>query len=143
MYIIAPAETKLAVTMQSQTLTSLLQVELSKRGFSMKELPVEVPEGQDNGGTSTFFVSLSSLKHLRDEYGLKAIVLGNAYFLPDRVDPTRFVVAEAYLRVIDTETLDVLCYMTLTDTYGGDDLDKVATAFAQELAGWTNTTPVK
>lgn len=142
MYIVAPAETKLTVTMQSQLMTSLLSAELSRQGFSLKELPVEVPEDRDEG-EKTFFVSLSSLKHLRESYGLKAVLVGNAYFIPDRTDPLRTNVVAAYLRVVDTENLDVLCHISLSDTYGGDNLEDVARGFAKALARKAGFAPVQ
>jgi len=143
MYIVPPVETKLAVTMQSQMLTSLLAAELSRRGFALKEIPVETPEGGYGQEQNVFFVSLASLNQLREKYGFRAVLVGNAYFIPDKENPLDFNVGAAFLRVVDIGTLDVLCHVTLTDTYGGDTLEDVARGFAQVLAQKASLAPAQ
>ena len=106
LYIVAPAETKLASTMQSQLMTGLLSARLSENGFTLKELPVEAPPEQCERDQNTFFVSLETLRHLREDYGLEAILVGNVYFVADERDPTVIWVRAAYLRLVDTGTLD-------------------------------------
>jgi hypothetical protein len=134
MLIVAPAETKLASTMQSQLLTSLLSAQLSGRGFVLKELPVEAPEEQSERDHNTFFVSLETLKHLRENYGLEAILIGNVYFVADDHDPTVTWVRAAYLRLVDTGTLDVLCHVSVSDQYQGDSMEAAARVLALALA---------
>ena len=134
MYIVAPAETKLASTIQSQLLTSLLSAQLSGRGFILKELPVEAPSEQSEQDQNSFFVSLETLKHLRESYGLEAIIIGNVYFVADERDRTVVWVRAAYLRLVDTGTLDVLCHVSISDQYGGESMEKAAQGLALALA---------
>jgi hypothetical protein len=134
LYIVAPAETKLASTMQSQLMTSLLSARLSENGFTLKELPVEAPPEQGEKDQNTFFVSLETLKHLREDYGLEAILVGNVYFVADERDPTVIWVRAAYLRLVDTGTLDVLCHVSISDRYRGESMESAAQALALALA---------
>ena len=134
LYIVAPAETKLVSTMQSQLLTSLLSAGLSENGFTLKELPVEVPSEQSEMDRNSFFVSLETLKRLREDYGLEAILVGNAYFVADERDPSVIWVRAAYLRLVDTQTLDVLCHVSISDKYRGESMESAAQALALALA---------
>lgn len=135
MYIVAPAETKLVSTLQSQLLTSLLSAELSGRGFTLKELPVEAPSEQSEKDQNSFFVSLETLRRLREDYGLEAILVGNVYFVPDKLDPTVVYVKAAHLRLVDTGTLDVLCHVSYSDQYRVESVESVAEGLALALAG--------
>ena len=130
-YIVGPAETKLVSNMQSQLLTNLLSAELSRRKFTVKELPVEMPPEQSNKGGNSFFVSLGTLKYLRDTYALEAILVGNVYFVSDGGD---IGVKAAYLRLVDTTTLNVLCHISISDGYSGDSMEDTARALALALA---------
>jgi hypothetical protein len=134
MYIVAPAETKLMSTVQSQLLTSLLSAQLSDNGFTLKELPVEAPAEQSEKDRNSFFVSLETLRHLREDYGLEAILVGNVYFVADERDPTVIWVRAAYLRLVDTATLDVLCHVSISDRYRGDSMEDAARSLAFALA---------
>jgi hypothetical protein len=134
MYIVAPAETKLVSTMQSQLLTSLLSAQLSGNGFTLKELPVEAPPEQSEKTQNSFFVSLETLKYLRESYGLEAILIGNVYFVADERDPTVIWVRAAYLRLVDTGTLDVLCHVSISDRYRGESMESAAQALGLALA---------
>jgi len=134
LYIVAPAETKLVSTMQSQLMTSLLSAQLSDNGFTLKELPVEAPSEQSEKDQNTFFVSLETLKRLREDYGLEAILVGNVYFVADEHDPTIILVRAAYLRLVDTATLDVLCHVSISDKYRGDSMEGAAQSLALALA---------
>jgi hypothetical protein len=134
LYIVAPAETKLVSTMQSQLMTSLLSAQLSDNGFTLKELPVEAPAEQSEKDQNTFFVSLETLKRLREDYGLEAILVGNVYFVADEHDPTIILVRAAYLRLVDTATLDVLCHVSISDKYRGDSMEGAAQILARALA---------
>jgi hypothetical protein len=51
---------------------------------------------------------------LREHFDLQAILIGNVYFSGGRRD---WGVSAAYMRLVDIETLDVLCHVTVT---GGD-----------------------
>lgn len=134
LYIVAPAETKLVSTMQSQLLTSLLSAQLSDQGFTLKELPVEAPPEQSEKEQNSFFVSLETLKYLREDYGLEAILVGNVYFVADERDPTVIRVRAVYLRLVDTGTLDVLCHVSISDRYSGESMESAAQALALALA---------
>ncbi len=130
-YIVGPAETKLVSNIQSQRLTNLLSAELSKRKFTVKELPVETTTEQSNEGQNSFFVSLGTLKYLRDTYALEAILVGNAYFVSGGSD---IRVKAAYLRLVDTTTLNVLCHVSISDGVSGDPMEDTARALALALA---------
>ncbi len=134
-YIVGPAETKLVSNMQSQLLTNLLSAELSRRKFTVKELPVETPPEQTDKGGNTFFVSLGTLKYLRDTYALEAILVGDVYFVLDRGD---IGVRAAYLRLVDTTTLNVLCHVSISDGYSGYSMEDTARALALALAKEAN-----
>ena len=134
MYIVAPAETKLVSTMESQLLTSLLSAQLSHQGFTLKELPVEAPSEQSEKDKNSFFVSLETLRRLRENYGLEAILVGNVYFVADERDPTVVWVRAAYLRLVDTGTLDVLCHISISDEYRGESMENAARGLALALA---------
>jgi hypothetical protein len=131
---VAPAETKLVSTMHSQLLTGLLSAQLSKRGFTLKELPVEAPSVQAEKEENSFFVSLEALKKLREEYGLEGILIGNVYFVPDDRDRTVIRVKAVYLRLVDTGTLDVLCHVWIPDSYAGESMEEAAQKLAFSLA---------
>jgi hypothetical protein len=130
-YIVGPAETKLVSNIHSQLLTNLLSAELSKRKFTVKELPVETTPEQSNKGQNSFFVSLGTLKYLRDTYALEAILVGNVYFVSGGSDMR---VKAAYLRLVDTTTLNVLCHISISDGYSGDSMGDTARALALALA---------
>lgn len=130
-YIVGPAETKLVSNIQSQLLTNLLSAELSRRKFTVKELPIETTPEQSDKGQNSFFVSLGTLKYLRDTYALEAILVGNVYFVSDGSD---MGVKAAYLRLVDTTTLNVLCHISISDGYSGDSMEDTARALALALA---------
>jgi hypothetical protein len=115
-YIQPPTETKLLVTIGSQQMTDMLLAELSRQAFKVKELPVEVPEewGGSEDGNPMFYISIALLDHLREHFDLQAILIGNVYFRGGRRD---WGVSAAYMRLVDIETLDVLCHVTVE---GGD-----------------------
>jgi hypothetical protein len=138
MYIVAPAETKLMSTMQSQMLTGLISAQLSDMGFTLKELPVEAPSNRSEKEENSFFVSLETLKHLREDYGIEAILIGNVYFVSDERDPSVIWVRAAYLRLVDTGTLDVLCHVSISDRYRGESMENAAHGLALALAKKAN-----
>ena len=135
-YIAPPTEVNLLVTPQSQMFTGLLSSELVYYGFDLKELPVEVPGDDGEAGEmkkKIFFVSLDLLKSLRDEYGVEAILIGNVMmnYVPRY---SRTLVTAAYLKLVDIESLDILCQVHLLSEDYGEDMDKAADALASELA---------
>jgi hypothetical protein len=133
LYIVAPAETKLVSNIHSQILTSRLSADLSGRGFYLKELPVEAPEMLIGDKENNFFISLETLKHLREEYGLEAVLIGNVYFIANRQDRSIVDVRAVYLRLVDTATLDVLCHISF-DEYGGESIIDTSEGLAFALA---------
>ena len=134
LYIVPPTESRLVVTPQSQMMTGLLSSELAYYGFELKELPVEIPEGEDEGkDQNLFFISLDLLNRLREDYGVEAILVGNV--MMDYVPRySRTLVTAAYLKLIDIETLDVLCQVHLLSEDIGEEMDEAANALASELA---------
>ena len=142
-YIQPPAEAKLVVTLQSQRMSDLLAAELSYRGFGMKQLPVGVPEDHygEGKGNSSFFISLELLNHLRAEYGLQAVLMGNVYFVVDRYAPTEPRIKAAYLKLVDIESLDVLCHVSVAHDDDGSDMERTIQEIAIELARMANLPP--
>lgn len=134
LYIVAPAETKLVSNIHSQLLTSCLSANLSSNGFTLKELPVEAPSEHSEKEENSFFVSLETLRHLREDYGLKAVLLGNVYFIADERDRSTIDVRAVYLRLVDTGTLDVLCHISIDDIYQGESIRNTAEGLAFALA---------
>ena len=133
-YIAPPAEVNLTITPQSQIFTGLLSSELAYYGFELKEIPVEIPEDTEAGERDNiFYISLDLLKRLREEYGVEAILIGNV--MMDYVPRySKTLVAAAYLKLVDIESLDVLCQVHLLSEDYGEDMDKAANALASELA---------
>lgn len=136
-----PAEMTMGVTPESRMLSNALSVALQQRGFSLKELPVEQLEGNagDNGaddGSPRYGISLALLDRLRTEFGLPAIVVGDAYFL-HRYGvggvPSIEVVA-AHLRVIDTTTLEIIAQVEMPYDASGAAMKSVAQEMADEMA---------
>ena len=140
LYIVPAAETKLLVTTHSEIFTGLVSSELSHYGFKLKALPLEVFE-DDNVGTGdkrSFVVSLGTLRHLQENYGLKALLIGNVFFINDSYDPTEPAVRSFYLKLVDAKTLDVLCHVS--GDYGdyGGEMEKAAGDIGFELAKLAN-----
>ena len=134
LYIVAPAETKLVSNIYSQLLTSRLSANLSRNGFTLKELPVEAPSEYYEKEENSFFVSLETLRHLREDYGLKAVLIGNVYFIANERDRSIIDVRAAYLRLVDTGTLDVLCHISIDEIYQGESIRNTAESLAFALA---------
>ena len=132
MFIEAPAESKLIVNIESQLLTGLLSADLAYYGFSLKELPVEIPDTESK--KVTFAVSLDLLRRMNEDYGVDAVLIGNVYFSRDRYEPSKHFVKAAYFKLVDVETLDILCHLSLYYDYEGLDLESAAQAIAAELA---------
>jgi len=135
LYIAPPTEVNLIVTPQSQMFTGLLSSELAYYGFDLKELPVEIPDDAETGETkkNVFFISLDLLNRLREEYGVEAILIGNV--MMDYVPRySRTLVTAAYLKLVDIESLEILCQVHLLSEDYGEDMDKAAGALASELA---------
>jgi hypothetical protein len=143
-YITPPTETGLSVTQESQILTGLVSMELAAYGFHLKELPVEVLDVDENGYDSdsvgkTFVISLDLLDELHDNYGVEALLMGEAFFM---IDPASVhlerEVTYARLKVVDIETLDVLAQVTMSYDADGADLNKAAQKMAREMAMMAN-----
>jgi hypothetical protein len=135
-FIEPPAESKLVVNFQSQLLTGLLSSELANHGFTLKELPVEMPDNE--GKVVSFVVSLDLLRRLNEDYGVKAVLIGNVYLSPERYQSSTHLVNAAYLKLVDVETLDILCHISVIHENEGVDLEATAQAVAAELAGMAN-----
>lgn len=141
LFIEAPAESKLVVNMQSQLLTGLLSGDLAHHGFKLKELPIETP---DSGSDKTSFtVSLDLLKRLKRDYGTEAVLIGNIYFARDSYDASKYMVKAAYLKLVDAETLDILCHISMNHEYEGFELEEAAWSVAAELASMAKLAPAE
>jgi hypothetical protein len=139
--IVPPTEMDLRITQESQIMTGMLSTDLSAAGFSLKELPVEVVPGWNDpdrprAKRDAFMLSLDLLDELRDRYGIKALLVGNAFFLTEHysgVPPERRVTF-AHIKIIDIETLDILAQATFPYDSYGDDVEIVAESIALSLA---------
>jgi len=134
-----PAEMTMAVTPESRMLTNALSVALQQQGFGLKELPVEQLEGDatgDGANVDRYGISLELLGRLRTEFGLLAIVVGDAYFLHryNGASAPAIEVVAAHLRVIDTATLDVIAQIDMPYDASGGSFSAVAHELAGEMA---------
>ncbi len=139
--IVPPADTNLSITRESQIMTGLISTQLTTFGFALKELPVEVlPKDDDSSerivDESRFVISLNLLEQLREDYDIRAIVIGHAFFITDagRGMPPEQRVISAHLKVVDIITLDVLGQVNLTYDSYGVDMNLVSELMAEELA---------
>lgn len=134
-YIVPPSESRLVVTAESQILTGFISSELLSLGFDLKEVPVEAADGDLSPGRGgVFVITLELLRSLRAEYGLEAILIGNAIFGRCPSDPSERCVNAAYLKVVDVESLDVLAQVTLSYDKIGSDINVAAREMALALA---------
>ncbi len=134
-----PARSELLVTGPSQMLTDLFEAELSYAGFRLKALPVQ-PEPIAEGQPEAFGIGLDLLARLRREFGLQAVVVGNAHFTTDPATPGSQHVAAAFLRVIDIASLDVLAHVAL-EPGPGLEMSDVAAVLAGEMARLAGAVP--
>ena len=148
-YISPPTESSLIVTGASQFFGDLLTAELAYHGFRIKQLPVESWPGADDGdgnrdaarGERQFYVSMDLLDRLREDFGLEAVLLGNVYFQRAGADPREVEVTAAYVKLVDVETLDVVCHVSFTNEFHGTDAEDVVDRIATELAGMMASEP--
>jgi hypothetical protein len=140
-YITAPAESKLVVTLQSQMMSDILEAELSYTGFKLKQLPVGTPVGEDSD-EKKFVVSLELLETMREDYGLRAVLIGNVYFGQDRYQPGKMLVRAAHVKVVDAATLDVLCHISLAYDEGYfATIEEASQEIAAELGAQAGLSP--
>lgn len=130
MYINPPAETTLKVTGLSERLTGMLSAELTARGFKLRDLPVQAPIEGENA----FAVSLSLLDELRERQNVRAILIGNAFFASGYNDAADAHVTDLYIKMVDVETLEVMCQITIPHDASGWPIDQVASEAASSLA---------
>jgi hypothetical protein len=134
-YIVPPAESELIVTSYSRMMTDLISKDMLYYGFDLRELPVEIPEnGSSDDNDRTFSISLSLLEHLREEYNVQAIMIGNALFSMNPYSSSVVEVHSAHVKVVDIETLKVLCQVDFTYSDSGQDIEIVSDDIAASLA---------
>ena len=112
---------------------------VQQHGFGLKELPVEQLERDVTGAGASvdrYGISLELLGRLRTEFGLLAIVVGDAYFLHryNGTSAPAIEVVAAHLRVIDTATLDVIAQVDMPYDASGASIGDVARELALEMA---------
>jgi hypothetical protein len=134
-----PAEMTMAVTPESRMLSNAFSVALQQQGFGLRELPVEQLEGDtsgEGGGVDRYGISLELLGRLRGEFGLMAIVVGDAYFLHryNGTSAPAIAVVAAHVRVIDTATLEVIAQVDMPYDASGADISAVARELAAEMS---------
>lgn len=135
-YIAPPAGSKLIVTPYSQMFTAFVSGAMASYGFDLRELPVEIPEGDNSIGQNKneFVISLALLHDLQENYGLEAVLIGNVYFVGDPQDPVNQMVSAAYAKLIEVKSLKVMCQFSLPFNSSGSDMVDVADLIAAELA---------
>jgi len=133
-YISPPAETKLAITPMSQIFTGLITSKLSSHGFNLRELPVEVPDGESNGKHRVFVISLGLLKELHDKYGLEAILLGSVFFNKPGGSLSETRATSMHLKLVDAESLEILFQITMPFDEYGEDVNDLAYRAARRMA---------
>jgi hypothetical protein len=131
LYITPPAKTTMQVTGLSERLTNMLTVELSRRGFKLRELPVEATPAKDE---NTFAVSLALLDELRERNDVHAILIGNAFFARPYNGMGDSYVTDMYVKVVNVETLEVMCQIIIDHDTMGWAMPDVANEVADELA---------
>jgi hypothetical protein len=129
MYIHPPVETSLKVTGASERLTGLISMELTGRGFRLRDLPVQAPVE----GESVFAVSLSLLDELREQHNVQAILIGNAFF-DTRYSGSDAHVTDLYLKLVDVKTLEVMYQIVMPHQVDGWTMDDIARTVADHLA---------
>ena len=127
-YIMPPAKTTMQVTERSERLTNMLNIELSRRGFKLRELPVEATPAREK---NTFAVSLALLDELRERNDVHAILIGNAFFTGQYDDS---YVTDMYVKVVNVETLEVMCQIIVDHHTNGWSMPDVVNEVADELA---------
>ena len=127
-YIMPPAKTTMQVTERSERLTNMLNIELSRRGFKLRELPVEATPAREK---NTFAVSLALLDELRERNDVHAILIGNAFFTGQYDDS---YVTDMYVKVVNVETLEVMCQIIVDHHTNGWSMTDVVNEVADELA---------
>ena len=127
-YIMPPAKTTMQVTERSERLTNMLNIELSRRGFKLRELPVEATPAREQ---NTFAVSLALLDELRERNDVHAILIGNAFFTGQYDDS---YVTDMYVKVVNVETLEVMCQIIVDHHTNGWSMPDVVNEVADELA---------
>jgi len=127
-YILPPAKTTMQVTERSERLTNMLNIELSRRGFKLRELPVEATPAREQ---NTFAVSLALLDELRERNDVHAILIGNAFFTGQYNDS---YVTDMYVKVVNVETLEVMCQIIIDHHTNGWSMPDVVNEVADELA---------
>ncbi len=134
-YLAPPTKPQMLVTPSSQMLTGELMVQMVQLGFDLRELPYEIKEADGSSRRDSYVISLDLLDELRHQHGLEAIIVGNVYFLPSANYNSREKrVSVAYLKVIDTKTLEVLCQVNMPYQEYGREMNRLAESMARELA---------
>ena len=119
-------------------MSDALTAELIYRGFSLKQLPIVIPENNSPGEDETlkFAVSLELLDHMKQHMNLEAILIGNLLLIPNRHDPSNPLVKKAFLKLIDVETLDLLCMISVSYGSYARSMEDVVDEIAEELAAY-------
>ena len=134
-YLAPPAESKLAVTPSSQMLTGELSAQMAHYGFDLRELPYEVRESYGPDGDDAYVISLALLDEMRERHGLETVIVGNAFFARGAMhQPSEMRIVAAYLKVIDTKTLEVLCQVNMPYDAYGREMSDLADSMAYQLA---------
>lgn len=113
--------------------------------------PVQMLPGTQKGpsmkepASETFVLSLQLMNQLREEYGVEALVVGNAFFIqePSHMGFLEKKVAFAHLKLVDSRTLDMIAQVMLPYSTKGRDLNEVGRNLAQGFAETAGFVPVE
>lgn len=134
--LVPSVTTNMSITSDGQILSDLFSTDLSTDGFSLQQLPIQMQDGKNPDQNKTFCISMDLLNNLRSKYGIEAIALCDAFFTTVYTEggiSEKRVVA-AHVKIIDTNTLDVLGQVTLPYNAEGKNMNETASRFAESLA---------
>jgi|SRR5579859_686119 len=136
----------LVITPDGQMLTDLVTTSLAAKGFSLKQLPVEMQEAKDKEqkASKSFYISLNLLMELKEKFGIEAIALGDAFFTTvmsgtSYRPETR--VTMAHIKIVDITTLDVLAEVSTPYQMDGFNINQTSDALAESLGELAGISP--
>jgi hypothetical protein len=144
-YILSPASaSELQLTKESLMITGFLATQLASQGFSLIELPKEIPGyiGEEmDFKVEKFYVSTSMLDSLSQVRNLQAVLVGNAFFrnVYHKNKPVEKRVIFSHIKLIEVPSLNVLAQITQPYDPEGVSLNDMTTQVAKELADMART----
>jgi hypothetical protein len=144
-YILSPASaSELQLTKESLMITGFLATQLASQGFSLIEMPKEIPGyiGEEmDFKVDRFYISTSMLDSLSRVRNLQAVLVGNAFFrnVYHKNKPVEKRVIFSHIKLIEVPSLNVLAQITQPYDPEGVSLNDMTTQVAKELADMART----